>query len=113
MGHARMGARGHYDYDTVTIKEAYAKAFDYLSINGIQSREDLAELRNRAEAQSRELKAMRSILISLISREKLEAMIKQNLEKPEHQTVAVRVGDSTTLKKLSDQELIELYYQTL
>ena len=29
-----------------TIKETYAKAFEYLSINGIQSREDLAELRN-------------------------------------------------------------------
>ena len=34
-------------YDAETIKEAYVKAFEYLSINGIQSREDLAEtLRN-------------------------------------------------------------------
>ena len=112
MGHARMGARGHYDYDAYTIKEAYAKAFEHLSINGIQSREDLAELRNRADAQSRELTAMRSILLSLISREKLEAMIKENLEKkPELKTVAATFNTQT--KKLSDKELLELYYQTL
>ena len=47
MGHARIGARKHYDYDEYTIKEAYAKAFEHLSINGIQSREDLAEMRRK------------------------------------------------------------------
>jgi integrase len=46
MGHKRMGARGHYAYDEYTIKEAYSQAFEHLSINGIQSREDLAEMRN-------------------------------------------------------------------
>lgn len=46
MGHARLSARGSYDYDEFTIREAYTKIFENLSINGIQSREDLAELRN-------------------------------------------------------------------
>jgi hypothetical protein len=46
MGHSRAGARGHYDYDEFTIKEAYTKAFEHLSINGIQSREDLVQLKN-------------------------------------------------------------------
>jgi site-specific recombinase XerD len=45
MGHARLSARKHYSYDDVTIKENYQSAFEHLSINGIQSREDLAELK--------------------------------------------------------------------
>jgi uncharacterized coiled-coil protein SlyX len=46
MGHKRLGARGHYAYDEYTIKDAYSEAFQHLTINGLQSREDLAELRN-------------------------------------------------------------------
>jgi len=45
MGHGRKGARGHYDYDEYTIKEAYQKAFDHLSINGIQTRQDIKQLK--------------------------------------------------------------------
>ena len=45
MGHLRIGARANYSYDSETIKEAYLSAFEYLSINGIQSREDLANLK--------------------------------------------------------------------
>ena len=41
MGHARQAARKHYDYDEATIKEAYQRAFEYLSINGIQTRIDI------------------------------------------------------------------------
>src|SRR3990170_2544937 len=44
MGHARQSARKHYDYDEVTIKEAYARAFEYLSINGLQVRADLKKV---------------------------------------------------------------------
>lgn len=46
MGHQRLGARGHYGYDSETIIEAYTKAFEFLSINGMQSREDLAKLKS-------------------------------------------------------------------
>jgi len=45
MGHMRLGARGHYGYDSQTIIEAYTKAFEYLSINGMQSREDLSKIK--------------------------------------------------------------------
>lgn len=45
MGHQRLGARGHYGYDSQTIIEAYTKAFEYLSINGMQSREDLSKIK--------------------------------------------------------------------
>jgi hypothetical protein len=46
MGHGRKGARSHYSYDEYTIREAYKTAFDYLSINGIQARNDIAEMKN-------------------------------------------------------------------
>jgi hypothetical protein len=44
MGHARQSARKHYDYDDVTIKEAYARAFEHLSINGLQVRKDIKKV---------------------------------------------------------------------
>ena len=79
MGHKRLGARGHYAYDEYTIKEAYTQAFEHLTINGIQSREDLVKLKEafdkKTEEQNRELQIMRKILISVISRDKLEAII--------------------------------------
>ena len=40
FGHGRKGARGHYDYDDMTIKEAYQRVFEHLSINGLQVRND-------------------------------------------------------------------------
>jgi integrase len=45
MGHQRLGARSHYGYDSQTILEAYEKAFPFISINGMQSREDLAKIK--------------------------------------------------------------------
>jgi hypothetical protein len=45
MGHGRKGARGHYDYDEFTIREAYKHAFEHLSINGLQTRTDIAKLK--------------------------------------------------------------------
>lgn len=45
MGHDQQGARKNYAHDDETIREAYLKAFQYLSINGIQSREDLAKIK--------------------------------------------------------------------
>jgi hypothetical protein len=44
FGHGRKGARGHYDYDEMTIKEAYGKVFEHLSINGLQVRADLKKV---------------------------------------------------------------------
>ena len=41
----RLGARGHYGYDEQTILEAYQKAFEFMSINGMQSREDLSKIK--------------------------------------------------------------------
>ena len=53
MGHKRRGAREHYSYDEITIKENYAKAFQYMTINGIQSRKDIEELRKSQLAQAK------------------------------------------------------------
>ena len=45
MGHQRRGARKKYDYDEITIREAYQRAFEHLSINGLQTRTDIAKLK--------------------------------------------------------------------
>ena len=44
FGHGRKGARGHYDYDEQTIKEAYLRVFEHLSINGLQTRMDMKKV---------------------------------------------------------------------
>jgi hypothetical protein len=44
LGHKRLGARGSYSFDNETIIEAYKKAFEHLTINGVQTREDLKKL---------------------------------------------------------------------
>ena len=59
MGHSRAGARSHYDYDEYTIKEAYTKAFEHLSINGIQSREDLVQLKSSVKETKEEMAKLR------------------------------------------------------
>ena len=41
FGHARASARKSYDYDEITIREAYERAFEHLSINGMQTRMDI------------------------------------------------------------------------
>jgi integrase len=112
MGHKRLGARGHYAYDETTIKEAYSQAFEHLTINGIQAREDLAKLKEefdrKTEEQNRELQVMRKILISVISRDKLEAIIQKNLV-AKGETGKAQID----LKKLSDKQLLKLYQKTL
>jgi integrase len=45
MGHRRQGARKKYSYDDITVKEAYAKAFEFMTINGLQTRTDIAKLK--------------------------------------------------------------------
>jgi site-specific recombinase XerC len=53
FGHARGSARGHYAYDEITVKEAYLKAFEYLTVNGIQARQDISKLKEELK-QDRE-----------------------------------------------------------
>lgn len=50
LGHQRLGARGHYGYDAETIQEAYKRAFEFMSINGMQSREDIAKIKSDLNA---------------------------------------------------------------
>lgn len=46
FGHERAGARKNYTYDKETIMEAYIHAFPFLSINGIQVKNDFAKFKN-------------------------------------------------------------------
>ena len=46
MGHSRGGARDNYSFFKETVVDAYSKIFDkYMSINGLQSREDYKNLK--------------------------------------------------------------------
>ena len=65
FGHGRKGARGHYDYDEYTIREAYKNAFEYLSINGLQTRTDIARLKE-------EFTSAKSQLADMIAEQKAE-----------------------------------------
>jgi integrase len=88
MGHKRRGARANYAYDELTIKEAYAKAFEYLTINGIQTKKDVAELRQAQITQSKTISELaernRELNERLLDTEKrlidMEKAIKKVLE---------------------------------
>lgn len=58
MGHGRQGARKNYDYDEQTIKDNYVKAFEHLSINGLQTRTDIARLKEEFTTTKAELADM-------------------------------------------------------
>ncbi len=45
MGHERASARKNYAYDEQTVREAYGHAFTFLSINGVQIKQDFAKFR--------------------------------------------------------------------
>jgi integrase len=45
FGHARQSARKRYDYDEETIVENYKKVFEFLSINGFQTSNDIAKIK--------------------------------------------------------------------
>lgn len=50
FGHGRKGARGHYDYDEITIREAYVRVFEHLSINGLQATTDNKKIMDALKA---------------------------------------------------------------
>jgi tRNA splicing endonuclease len=55
FGHQRRGARSHYDYDEETILMNYKRAFEYLGVNGIQTKSDVAKLKAEFEATKLQL----------------------------------------------------------
>jgi len=55
MGHERKSARKHYDYDEQMIIESYQRAFEFLTINGVQSRQDISKLKEEFTATKSEL----------------------------------------------------------
>ena len=69
MGHKRLGARGHYAYDEYTMKEAYTKAFEHLTINGTQVREDIKSMKEefyeKFGKQQEQIEDMKNIIETL------------------------------------------------
>jgi integrase len=103
MGHDRQGARNNYQYNDETIKDAYISAFDNLSINGLQSRNDLVAIKetikqrddfftsiitelktenNELKTEQTEIKAMLNKILSAQTQNAKEATtLKKNLKK--------------------------------
>ena len=116
FGHGRKGARGHYDYDDMTIKEAYQRVFEHLSINGLQVRNDLKKVmdtlkgltdtnvvfQRQLEAKDKELEEVKSELRALGS------MIKQ-VRNSEYSKVADGVFKEVAEKLLADAEFMEKF----
>ena len=116
FGHGRKGARGHYDYDELTIKEAYAKVFEHLSINGLQVRADLKKVmdglkglndmqtvfQRQLEAKDKELEEVKNELKAISS------MIKQ-VSSSEQAKLADGVLEEVANRLLADKDFMEKF----
>jgi site-specific recombinase XerD/uncharacterized coiled-coil protein SlyX len=82
MGHTRISARKSYDYDSETIKEAYGKAFEFLTVNGIQAKQDIRKLEEKVQSQQTTIENLsRQIQDTNKTIEGLQAMIRETLIK--------------------------------
>lgn len=83
MGHKRESARGHYHVSETTIKEAYAKAFRYLSINsGMQAKADLFAIRQSLVGQAQTITEMQKKIDTLgkaLEREEFSRRIREQV----------------------------------
>jgi hypothetical protein len=124
MGHSRQSARKHYDYDEITIKEAYQRAFEYLSINGLQVRADLKKVmealkslreanmvfQSQLEAKDKELEAVKTELRTLGD------LVKQLSNSDYYKEMAEGVLEEMAEKLAKDPEFAEKFlkdYQKL
>jgi hypothetical protein len=117
MGHARQSARKHYDYDEITIKEAYQRAFEYLSINGLQVRADLKKVmdalkslndvnmvfQRQLEAKDKELETVKNELRALGS------LVKQISNSDYYKEMAEEVLEKLAEKLAKDPEFAEKF----
>ncbi|MCW4015476.1 MAG: site-specific integrase [Candidatus Bathyarchaeota archaeon] len=97
MGHKRRGARANYDYDEPTIKESYERTFQFLTINGIQNRKDIQDLRTTQLTQAKLLSQIgeeNEKQKAEIEGQKQEIeLLKTNYEKLEHMLELVAKGE--------------------
>ena len=81
MGHKRKGARKNYAFDEITIKEAYVKAFKFMCVNGIQTKRDLAELRQAQISNAKTLTKLAEENKALKEIVNLQTKLTQNMKK--------------------------------
>lgn len=89
MGHQRSGALKNYSYDDITIKEHYINVFEFVSINGLQSREDYKNIKE-------DMKKQESHFLEIIADLKTE---NKKMKEEQDQKIA-ELG--TTLKDLAN-----------
>jgi integrase len=97
MGHGRIGARANYGYDEETIRVAYLSAFAYLSINGIQSREDLSAIK-------RDMKKQTDYLVQIIT----EIKAQNDKFKTKLESLGVDVSTIKKTQASQGQDILEI-----
>jgi hypothetical protein len=100
MGHRRLGAKAHYGYDETTIQEAYSKTFPFLSINGMQSREDLSKIKEDMN------KLIGSQQVEIEDRKKENLELKTRMGKLEEKLSSVGIDPKTISKMLTSIETL-------
>jgi hypothetical protein len=105
MGHQRGSARKNYAYDEATIKENYAKAFQFLCVNGIQTKNDLAKLKEEMKAQTENFNKQKA--------EYAETFVKQaqKIEKLETRIMELETELANTSKRVTDMDSRLTYYE--
>jgi integrase len=84
FGHQRRGARGHYDYDENTIVKNYKRVFEYMSVNGIQVKTDVAKLKAELESsRSESSKAIAQLQTELDTVKKYMSVFEDIIDKGE------------------------------
>lgn len=62
MGHNISGSEGKYAIDREDIKKAYERLFSHVSINGLQSRHDIAVLKTEKQQQAKRIEDLTNAL---------------------------------------------------
>lgn len=107
MGHERASARKHYHYDEFTIRDAYVHAFQFMSINGIQVRNDFAKFKGDVNTTLTQLSNIISEQTRTIETMKREwESMKAKMTPEEHK----RFTEHTEMLREKEKELKSLFF---
>lgn len=102
MGHQRLSARKAYSYDEATIKENYARAFQFLCVNGIQTKNDLAKLKDEFSKTKTEFA---DVIVKLTQentqlKETIKELLKAKIDESSHDVGIMDIDHSAKWKAL-------------
>jgi integrase len=108
MGHNIVGSEGKYAIDREDVKKAYERLFPHVSINGLQSRHDIAVLKTEKQEQAKEIETLKTALVD--SQNKLTSLEKTN-EVLREKIAELESGQSSISKRVTDMDARLTYYE--